>query len=79
MKNTIDEINVLHGNLGDILNKMRDLHHAIGTGSPTGRDIRDSIYRERIDLLTEDYNRLKERLKELINVTFSKENKNEVL
>lgn len=67
MKNIVDEINNLHKSLSDVLDKINDLYHAIGTGSLNGRDTRDAIYRECINLLTEDYNRLKERLKELVN------------
>jgi tetrahydromethanopterin S-methyltransferase subunit G len=67
MKNVVDEINSIHKSLSDVQGKINDLYSAIGTGRIKGRDIRDSIYRERIDLLTEDYNKLKERLKELVN------------
>jgi tetrahydromethanopterin S-methyltransferase subunit G len=67
MKSTIEEINEIHKSLGDILDKMNDLYRSIGTGGINGRNTRDPIYRERIDLLTEDYNKIKERLKEMVD------------
>lgn len=66
MKDKIEEINKIHKSLSDVSDKINDLHLVIGTGSLNGRDVRDTVYRERIDLLTEDYNNLKARLKEIV-------------
>ena len=67
MKATVEEINDIHKSLGEIRDKMNELYRVFGTGNLAGRSIRDAIYRERLDLFIKDADRLKERLKELVN------------
>lgn len=66
MKSTIDEINVLHRNLGDLQNKINELYQAIGISGSIGRDAIEVLYRERIDLLNKDFDKIEARLKELV-------------
>lgn len=65
MKEIVEEMNQIHKRIAELQDRINDFYQDIGSGNSLGKELRDSICRDKIEELTKEYNMLMARLKDL--------------